>query len=130
MKFENPLNSYRTYFYYGKYAIFVIKTDKIYLLTMIPDKNSKNTDKIFSLLYCFYEKFSKQKEIDLSKATKMRVYFLGKHSPIFQENIHLFYLKKKLFFSYSKYDTQFELYEPFEDKYFEKDIHLLNKFTK
>ena len=124
MKFENPLNSYRTYFYYGKYAIFVIKADKIYLLTMIPNKNSKNTAIIFSLLYCFYEKFSKQKEIDLSKVTKMRAYFLGKYSTIFQENINLFYTKKKLFSSYSKYDANFELYEPFEDRYFEKDIHL------
>ena len=124
MKFENPLNSYRTYFYYGKYSIFVIKTDKIYLLTMIPNKNSKNTDIIFSLLYCFYEKFSKQKEIDFSKVTKMRAYFLGKYSTIFQENINLFYTKKKLFSSYSKYDAHFELYEPFEDRYFEKDIHL------
>ena len=124
IKFENPLDSYRTYFYYGKYAIFVIKTEKIYFLTMIPNTNCKNIDMIFFLLYCFYEKFKNQKEIDFSKASKMRAYYLGKYSQIFQENIKLFYTKKKSFSSYSKYANNFKLYQPFEDTHFEKDIHL------
>ena len=50
MKFENPLDSYRTYFYIGKYAIFLIKFKKLYILIMFPNTSINITDIIFSLL--------------------------------------------------------------------------------
>ena len=124
MKFENPPNSYRTYFYYGKYAFFIIKSESIYLLTMIPNTKNNNTDKIFSLLYCLYENFKNTNKINFSEASKMKPYSLAECSSIFKENIKCFCQNINSFNKYLKYHNNFELYEPFEDRYFEKDTHL------
>ena len=124
MRFENPLNSYRTYFYIGKYAIFLIKYQKIYILIMFPNTKINNIDIIFSLLYSFFQKLQKEKDIDFEKMTKMRAYSLSHFSDIFKEQIEKFNSNNNSFNSFLANITEFSLYEPFKNRNFETDIQL------
>ena len=60
--FQDPPSIYRTNINYGKYSIFLIKHKKLYILIMFPTTKINNTEIIFSLLYCLYEKLKSKKE--------------------------------------------------------------------
>ena len=124
MKFENPLDSYRTYFYIGKYAIFLIKFKKLYVLIMFPNKSINNIDIIFSLLYSIFQKLQKEQNIDFEKITKMRAYSLSTFSDSFKEQINKFYSNSTKFNSYIGNLHEFPFYEPFQNRNFETDIQL------
>ena len=121
LKFENPPSSYRTYFFIGKYAIFLIKTKKIYILTMFPYIKLNNKEIIFSLLFSLYDKLKSKKEIYLDNISKMRAYSLD-FSSILKEQITAFNSNCNSFISQLKYSNIFVLYEPFDNRYFEEEI--------
>ena len=121
-KFEEPPNIYRTYFYYGQYAIFLIKYNKIYILIMFPNTKINNNEIIFSLLYSLFEKLKTTN--DLEKITKMKAQTLNHFAEIIKEQINTFNSNCQAFISFLKYSKQFILYEPFEDRYFEVDAQL------
>lgn len=121
-KFEEPPNIYRTYFYYGQYAIFLIKYNKIYILIMFPNTKINNNEIIFSLLYSLFEKLKTTN--DLEKIAKMKAYTLNHFSEIIKEQINTFNSNCQAFISFLKYSKDFILYEPFEDRYFEVDAQL------
>lgn len=122
--FQAPPKIYRTYFNYGKYSIFLIKNNKLYILIMFPNTKINNTEIIFSLLYCLYEKLKSKKEINLENISKMRAYSLKDFSLFLKEQITKFNSNSESFISYLKYSKEFILYEPFEDRDFEVDIQL------
>ena len=124
LKFENPPNKYKTYFFYGKYAIFLIKYDKIYIIIMFPNIKIKNNEIIFSLLYCFFDKLKTSKDINFENISKMKPYSLSIFSNVFKEQINIFYSNCDKFIPYLKYGNEFEIFEPFENRFFESQIEL------
>ena len=122
--FQDQPNIYRTNFNYGKYSIYLIKHQKLYILIMFPSTKISNTEIIFSLLYCLYEKLKSKKEINLENISKMRAYSLKDFSLVIKEQITKFNSNSESFISYLKYSNEFILYEPFEDRNFEVDIQL------
>ena len=123
MNFKDPPNIYRTYFYYGKYAIFLIKYKKVYIIIMFPNVKINNTEKIFSLLYCFFEKLKSIKQLDLDHMGKMRPYSLKDFSTVFKEQITKFNSNSAAFISYLKTSNDFITYD-LEDRNFEANIEL------
>ena len=123
MNFKDPPNIYRTYFYYGKYAIFLIKYKKVYIIIMFPNVKINNTEKIFSLLYCFFEKLKSIKQLDLDHMGKMRPYSLKDFSSVFKEQITKFNSNSSAFISYLKTSNDFITYD-LEDRNFEANIEL------
>ena len=121
LKFENPPSLYRTYFFIGKYAIFIIKYQKLYILTMFPDIKLKNKEIIFSLLFSLFDRLKSKKEIDLENISKMRAYSLDFSSDI-KEQIKTFNSNYNSFISQLKYSKDFVLYEDFDNRYFEENI--------
>ena len=124
LKFENPPNKYKTYFFYGKYAIFLIKYEKIYLIIMFPNIKIKNNEIVFSLLYSFYDKLKTSKDIIFENISKMKPYSLSNFSNVFKEQIDLFHSNNDKFIPYLKYGNEFEIFEPFENRFFESQIEL------
>ena len=55
MKFEDIPNICRTYFFYGKYALFFLKYNKVYIITMLPNIKLNNKEIIFAFLYSIYD---------------------------------------------------------------------------
>ena len=49
MKFENIPNITRSYFFYGKYALFFLKYKKLYIITMFPNIKLNNKEIIFEI---------------------------------------------------------------------------------
>ena len=124
LKFENPPNKYKTYFFYGKYAIFLIKYEKMYLIIMFPNIKIKNNEIVFSLLYSFFDKLKTSKDIIFENISKMKPYSLSNFSNVFKEQIDLFHSNNDKFIPYLKYGNEFEIFEPFENRFFESQIEL------
>ena len=124
LKFENPPNKYKTYFFYGKYVIFLIKYEKIYLIIMFPNIKIKNNEIVFSLLYSFFDKLKTSKDIIFENISKMKPYSLSNFSNVFKEQIDLFHSNNDKFIPYLKYGNEFEIFEPFENRFFESQIEL------
>ena len=123
-KFENPPDKYRTYFFYGKYAIFLIKYNKIYILIMFPNTKINNNEILFALLYSIFEKLKNKKGFDLNAVSKMRAYTLKDFSVVLKEQIKSFNSNRQSFISYLSYSNEFTSYKPFEDNNLEVDIQL------
>lgn len=123
-KFQDTPNIFRTFFFYGKYAIFLIKNQKIYILIMFPNTKINNMEIIFSLLYSLFEKLKNQKDFNLDKIAKMRPYTLSNFSQVIKTSIQSFNSNCQSFIPYLKYSKEFVLYEPFENKNLESDVEL------
>lgn len=123
MNFKDPPSIYRTYFYYGKYAIYLIKYKKVYIIIMFPNVKINNTEIVFSLLYCFFEKLKSIKELDLDHMGKMRPYSLKDFSSVFKEQILKFNSNSEAFISNLKNSNDFFPYD-LEDRNFEANIEL------
>ena len=91
---------------------------------MFPNKKINNIDIIFSLLYSFFQKLQKEKDIDFEMMTKMRAYSLSHFSDIFKEQIEKFNSNNNSFNSFLSKLTEFSLYEPFNNRNFETNIQL------
>ena len=72
LKIENIPNICRIYFYYGKYAIFFLKYNKLYIITMFPNVKLNNKEIIFAFLYSIFDSLISKKEIDLEKINKIK----------------------------------------------------------
>ena len=91
---------------------------------MLPNIKINNTEVIFSLLFCLFEKLKSKKEIDLENIKKMRAYSLNDFSLVLKEQIRIFNSNSESFISYLKNSKVFTLYEPFENRNYEEDIEL------
>ena len=123
MNFKEPPIKYRTYFYYGKYAIFLIKYKKVYIIIMFPNAKINNTETVFSLLYCLFEKLKSIQDLNLDLMGKMRPYSLKDFSSVLKEQINKFSSNSESFISYLKNSSEFIPYE-LEDRNFEANIQL------
>ena len=123
LKFQDPPDIYRTYFFFGKYALFLIKYQKIYILIMFPKTKINNIEIIFALLYSLFDKLKSKKDIEFEKLPKMREYSLN-FTDIFKDQIKKFNSDCTKFIPYVKNSNEFKLYEPFENRNFESDIQL------
>lgn len=123
INFRDPPIKYRTNFYYGKYAIFLIKYKKVYIIIMFPNAKINNTEIVFSLLYCLFEKLKSIEDLNWDKMGKMRPYSLKEFSSTFKEQINKFNSNSASFISYLKNSSEFIPYE-LEDKNFEPNIQL------
>ena len=123
MNFKEPPIKYRTYFYYGKYAIFLIKYKKVYIIIMFPNAKINNTETVFSLLYCLFEKLKSIQDLNLDLMGKMRPYSLKDFSSVLKEQINKFSSNSESFISYLKNSSEFVPYE-LEDRNFEANIQL------
>ena len=124
MKFESAPDVYRTYFYYGKYCIFLIKYQKIYIIIMFPNVKIRNNEIIFALLYSIFEELKKDEKINFEKIKKMKAYSLSNFAEIFKQKINLFYSNNSKFIPFLKKSNEFNLFEPFDDRQFESQIQL------
>ena len=123
MKFENIPNITRSYFFYGKYALFFLKYKKLYIITMFPNIKLNNKEIIFSFLYSIYDSLKSIKEIDIENVGKMKAYTLSSYSKIFEEKIKLFNSNRNSFISLLKNLEIFEVFD-IQDRNFESDVIL------
>ena len=111
LKIENIPNICRVYFYYGKYAVFFLKYNKIYIITMLPNVKLNNKEIIFAFLYSIFDSLISKKEIDLETMGKMKAYTLSKFADVIAEKIKLFYSNNALFINYLKNLQKFQAFE-------------------
>ena len=123
MKFENIPNICRTYFFYGKYALFFLKYNKVYIITMVPNVKLNNKEIIFAFLYSIFDELKSKKEIDIEKMDKMKAYSLTEFSKIFEDKIKLFNSDFNSFINYIKNLQEFPNYE-INERNFEANIQL------
>ena len=90
LKLENIPKICRTYFYYGKYSIFCLKYNKVYIITMFPNIRVNNKEIIFAFLYSIFDSLKSKKGMDIEKLEKMKAYTLSSFSEVFAEKIKLF----------------------------------------
>ena len=123
LNFEEIHDICSTYFFYGKYDIFLLKYKKLYIVTLIPNIKINNKEIIFAFLYSIFEKIKEKKEIDLDKINKMKAYSLSNFSDVFKEKIKLFYQNCDNFISLLKNLQIFPNFE-LKEKHFEPQIQL------
>jgi len=123
MQFENMPNICRSYFFYGKYALFFLKYNKVYIITMVPNIKLNNKEIIFAFLYSIFEQLKSKKEIDMEKMDKMKAYSLTEFSKIFEDKIKLFNSNFNSFINYIKNLQEFPNYE-INERNFEANIQL------
>ena len=123
MKFEDIPNICRGYFFYGKYALFFLKYNKVYIITMLPNVKLNNKEIIFAFLYSIFDEMKSKKEIDIEKMDKMKAYSLIEFSKIFEDKIKLFNSNFNTFINYIKNLKDFQIYE-IKERNFELNIQL------
>ena len=123
IKIENIPNICRSYFYYGKYALFFLKYNKIYIITMFPNVKLNNKEIVFAFLYSIFDSLKSKKEIDIEKMDKMKAYTLSTFSEIFTEKIKLFSSNCDNFIKYIKNLQTFQIFELPECS-FDSDIQI------
>ena len=123
MKFENIPNITRSYFFYGKYALFFLKYKKLYIITMFPNIKLNNKEIIFAFLYSIFDELKSKKEIDIEKMDKMKAYSLTEFSKIFEDKIKLFNSDFNSFINFIKNLKEFPNYE-IKERNFESNIQL------
>ena len=123
MKFEDIPNICRSYFFYGKYALFFLKYNKVYIITMLPNVKLNNKEIIFAFLYSIFEEIKTKTELDIEKMDKMKAYSLIEFSKIFEDKIKLFNSNFNSFINYIKNLKEFQNYE-IKERYFESNIQL------
>ena len=110
LKLENIPKICRTYFYYGKYSIFCLKYNKVYIITMFPNIRVNNKEIIFAFLYSIFDSLKTKKGIDIEKLEKMKAYTLSSFSEVFAEKIKLFNSNSDSFIKLIKNVQTFEIF--------------------
>ena len=123
LKIDNIPNICRIYFYYGKYAVFFLKYNKVYIITMFPNVKLNNKEIIFAFLYSIFDSLKSIKEIDIEKMDKMKAYTLSTFSGVFVEKIKSFYSNPDVFINYLKNLQTFKIFE-LPELYFESEVKL------
>ena len=123
IKIDNIPSICRTYFFYGKYAIFFLKYNKIYIITMFPNLKLNNKEIIFAFLYSIFDVLKTKKEINIEKMGKMKAYTLASFSEVFAEKTKFFYSNCDSFINLLKNLQIFPVFEVNEKNY-ESEIQL------
>jgi len=128
LKLENIPKIYRTYFYYGKYSIFCLKYNKVYIITMFPNIRVNNKEIIFAFLYSIFDSLKSKKGIDIEKLEKMKAYTLSSFSEVFAEKIKLFNSNSDSFIKLIKNLQIFEIFNAPKGNYeLELNLPILSK---
>ena len=128
LKLENIPKICRTYFYYGKYSIFCLKYNKVYIITMFPNIRVNNKEIIFAFLYSIFDSLKSKKEIDIEKLEKMKAYTLSSFSEVFAEKIKLFNSNSDSFIKLIKNLQIFEIFNAPKGNYeLELNLPILSK---
>ena len=128
LKLENIPKICRTYFYYGKYSIFCLKYNKVYIITMFPNIRVNNKEIIFAFLYSIFDSLKSKKEIDIEKLEKMKAYTLSTFSEVFAEKIKLFNSNSDSFIKLIKNLQTFEMFNAPKGNYeLELNLPILSK---
>ena len=128
LKLENIPKICRTYFYYGKYSIFCLKYNKVYIITMFPNIRVNNKEIIFAFLYSIFDSLKSKKGIDIEKLEKMKAYTLSSFSEVFAEKIKLFNSNSDSFIKLIKNLQTFEMFNAPKGNYeLELNLPILSK---
>ena len=128
LKLENIPKICRTYFYYGKYSIFCLKYNKVYIITMFPNIRVNNKEIIFAFLYSIFDSLKTKKGIDIEKLEKMKAYTLSTFSEVFAEKIKLFNSNSDSFIKLIKNLQTFEMFNAPKGNYeLELNLPILSK---
>ena len=128
LKLENIPKICRTYFYYGKYSIFCLKYNKVYIITMFPNIRVNNKEIIFAFLYSIFDSLKSKKGMDLEKLEKMKAYTLSSFSEVFAEKIKLFNSNSDSFIKLIKNLQTFEMFNAPKGNYeLELNLPILSK---
>ena len=128
LKLENIPKICRTYFYYGKYSIFCLKYNKVYIITMFPNIRVNNKEIIFAFLYSIFDSLKTKKGIDIEKLEKMKAYTLSSFSEVFAEKIKLFNSNSDSFIKLIKNLQSFEMFNAPKGNYeLELNLPILSK---
>ena len=128
LKLENIPKICRTYFYYGKYSIFCLKYNKVYIITMFPNIRVNNKEIIFAFLYSIFDSLKTKKGIDIEKLEKMKAYTLSSFSEVFAEKIKLFNSNSDSFIKLIKNLQIFEMFNAPKGNYeLELNLPILSK---
>ena len=128
LKLENIPKICRTYFYYGKYSIFCLKYNKVYIITMFPNVKLKNKEIIFAFLYSIFDSLKSKKGMDIEKLEKMKAYTLSSFSEVFAEKIKLFNSNSDSFIKLIKNLQIFEIFNAPKGNYeLELNLPILSK---
>ena len=128
LKLENIPKICRTYFYYGKYSIFCLKYNKVYIITMFPNIRVNNKEIIFAFLYSIFDSLKTKKGIDIEKLEKMKAYTLSSFSEVFAEKIKLFNSNSDSFIKLIKNLQTFEIFNAPKGNYeLELNLPILSK---
>lgn len=123
LNLEGIPNICRTYFFYGKYVLFLLKYNKLYIITLFPNVKINNKELIFAFLYSIFDIIKLKKEIDLDKTNKLKAYSLSYFSEIFKEKIKSFYQNCDNFIIFLKNLQSFPIFE-IKEKQYEPQIQL------
>ena len=128
LKLENIPKICRTYFYYGKYSIFCLKYNKVYIITMFPNIRVNNKEIIFAFLYSIFDSLKTKKGMDIEKLEKMKAYTLSSFSEVFAEKIKLFNSNSDSFIKLIKNLQSFEMFNAPKGNYeLELNLPILSK---
>jgi len=128
LKLENIPKICRTYFYYGKYSIFCLKYNKVYIITMFPNIRVNNKEIIFAFLYSIFDSLKSKKGMDIEKLEKMKAYTLSSFSEVFAEKIKLFNSNSDSFIKLIKNLQIFEIFNAPKGNYeLELNLPILSK---
>ena len=128
LKLENIPKICRTYFYYGKYSIFCLKYNKVYIITMFPNIRVNNKEIIFAFLYSIFDSLKSKKGMDIEKLEKMKAYTLSSFSEVFAEKIKLFNSNSDSFIKLIKNLQTFEMFNAPKGNYeLELNLPILSK---
>ena len=128
LKLENIPKICRTYFYYGKYSIFCLKYNKVYIITMFPNIRVNNKEIIFAFLYSIFDSLKTKKGMDIEKLEKMKAYTLSSFSEVFAEKIKLFNSNSDSFIKLIKNLQTFEMFNAPKGNYeLELNLPILSK---
>ena len=128
LKLENIPKICRTYFYYGKYSIFCLKYNKVYIITMFPNIRVNNKEIIFAFLYSIFDSLKTKKGMDIEKLEKMKAYTLSSFSEVFAEKIKLFNSNSDSFIKLIKNLQIFEIFNAPKGNYeLELNLPILSK---
>ena len=128
LKLENIPKICRTYFYYGKYSIFCLKYNKVYIITMFPNIRVNNKEIIFAFLYSIFDSLKSKKGMNIEKLEKMKAYTLSSFSEVFAEKIKLFNSNSDSFIKLIKNLQIFEIFNAPKGNYeLELNLPILSK---
>lgn len=113
---------YKACFIYGKYAFYLIKSEKVFIITMTPNIINANKDLVYCLLYYIHDLL--QKKYTIEKLGKMRAYSITDFTNQLKESIQYYYSNQKFMNKLLNQVREIEIFDDLDNKYFEENIQL------